>query len=239
MNRSRTFVLAFLALLISASASAETLTIAAPVSGSLAFARYIAGLHRRDPFTESGPLAVVIEASLPRLGKESRLLAIRETNESERTEYSVLETEGDPMVTQQVIAPYLSLQKEIEGLPLSSVIITPANYKFRLMGKVGTEGDSSYLFRIVPRKKRAGLIRGELWIDSATGIAVVQAGYLVKTSSAEIRRIEMVRDTKLQDGSPHSRITRLRVETRSAGLGYLTITEFPPAAARAVASAGE
>jgi len=239
MNRPRACALALLALLIPWSTPADTLTIAPPAPGSLAFARYIASIHRRDPFRESGPVAVMIEASLPSLRRESRLLAIRDTNESERSEYKVLDSQGDAMVTEEVIAPYLAEQKEVEDLPLSSVIVTPANYDFRFMGETGTDGASAVVFRIVPKKKREGLIRGELWIDSATGVAVVQAGYFVKTSSTSIRRISMVRDTKLQNGSPCSRITRVAVETRRAGRGYLTITEFPPAAIRAAALAGE
>ena len=231
--------LALLALLIPGSTSADSLTIAPPAPGSLAFARYIASVHRRDPFKESGPVAVVIEASLPGLGKESRFVAIREIGESERSEYRVLSSEGDRTVTQEVIAPYLAEQKEIENLPLSSLIVTPANYNFHFMGETGTAGASAYVFRIVPKKKREGLMRGELWLDAETGLAVMQAGYFVRTSSIGIRRIEMVRDTKLRDGSPCSRITRVAIETRRAGRGYLTITEFPPAAARAVASAVE
>jgi hypothetical protein len=239
MNRPRTYALVLLALLIPGSTPADPLTIAPPAPGSLAFARYVASIHRRDPFRESGPVAVVIEASLPGLRKQSRLLAIRDTNESERAEYKVIESEGDATVMQEVIAPYLAEQKKIEDLPLSSVIITPANYKFRFIGEAAITGATAYVFRIVPKKKREGLIRGELWIDSATGVPIVQAGHFVKTSSAGIRRIEMVRDTNLRSGSPCSRITRVAVETRRAGRGYLTITEFPPAAIRAAALAGE
>jgi hypothetical protein len=124
-------------------------------------------------------------------------------------------------------------------LPFSSVIITPANYNFRFLGEAGAAGASAYVFRIVPKKKREGLMRGELCVDSETGLAVMQAGYFVKTSSIGIRRIEMVRATTLRDGSPGSRITRVAIETRRAGRGYLTITEFPPAAVRSAASAGE
>lgn len=239
MHRPRTCARLLLALLIPGSTPADTLSLAPPAPGSVALARYIASIHRRDPFRESGPVAVVIEASLPGPHKESRLLAIRDTNESERSQYKLLESQGDAMVTAEVIAPYLAGEKELEDLPLSSVIVTPANYKFRFMGQVGTDGASAVVFRIVPKKKQDGLIQGELWIDSATGIAVVQAGYFVKTSSTGIRRMEMVRDTKLKDGSPISRITRVAVETRRAGRGYLTITEFPPEAIRPAASAGE
>lgn len=102
------------------------------------------------------------------------------------------------------------------------------------MGEATTANTLAAVFRIVPKKKRAGLIRGELWIDPATGVAVLEAGYFVKTSSADIRRIDIVRDTKVQDGSPWSRITHLAVQTRRAGRGYLTITEFLPAGTTAI-----
>lgn len=239
MNPTMTCAAALLVLLIPGSTLAETLAPAAPAPGSLAFARYIASIHRRDSFTESGPIAVVIDASLPGRQKQSRVLAIRETNELERTEYKVIESDGDPSVTQEVIEPYLAQQKKIEDLPLSSVIITPANYKFRFMGDVGIAGGAASIFRIVPKKKRAGLIRGEVWLDSETGLPILQAGHFVKADSAEVRRIEIVRDTKLERGSPYSRITRVAVETRRSGRGYLTITEFPPARISVAASAGE
>ena len=239
MNRRTTWAVALLALLIPGSMPAETLALASPAPGSLAFARYIASIHRRDPFTESGPVSVMIEASLPGVHRESRLLAIRQITESERTEYRVIQSEGDAIVTQEVIEPYLAEQKAIEDLPLSSVIVTPTNYRFRFMGAAGIAGPSAYVFRIVPKKKREGLMRGEVWLDSETGLVIVQAGHFVRTASTEIRRIRMVRDTKLQDGSPYSRISRVAVETRHSGRGYLTITEFPAAAVNRVALAGE
>jgi len=94
----------------------------------VAFARYIASIHERNPFTESGPVAVEIQASLPGLYKESRVLAIRQTGESERSEYRVLQIEGDATVVQEVIARYFQVEEQLEDLPVSSVTITPANY---------------------------------------------------------------------------------------------------------------
>jgi len=136
-------LLGFLALLIPVNALAEGPFVARTASAeSLAFARYIASLQERNPFAESGPVAVEVEASLPGLYKQSRLLAIRQTGESERSEYRVLQIEGDATVTQEVIAPYLAVQEQAEDLPLSSVAITPATYKFRYMGEAGT-GDMS------------------------------------------------------------------------------------------------
>ena len=228
--------LGLLSLLTPVNARAADLSIAPPASTqSAAFARYIASIQERNPFTESGSVAVEIEASLPGLYKQSRVLAIRQTGGSEHSEYRVLQIEGDATVAQEVIARYLEVQEQVEDQPVSSVAITPANYKFRYMGEVGTGATSAYVFRITPKKKRAGLIQGQLWIDSVTGAAVLQAGHFVKTPSAFTGRIEVVRDTKLLDGHPCVRITHVGIETRQAGHGELTMAEFPLPAADEVA----
>ena len=150
---------------------------------SIAFARYIAWLHARDPFTESGPVALTITASVPGLNKQGRLSSIRDVGESERSEYAITEQQGDSIVFARVIVPYLIAQRQVEDLPLSSVLITPNNYKFRYAGLVDTGDSVAYIFRITPRKRRAGLIRGELWIDSVTGAPVLVTGQFVKSSS--------------------------------------------------------
>jgi hypothetical protein len=221
-------LLGLFALLIPVHAPAENLSILGPRSSEgLAFARYLATIQERNPFTESGPVAVEIEASLPGLYKETRFLAIRMTGESERSEYHVLKIEGDSIVAQEVIARYLLMQEQVEELPVSSVAITPANYKFHYMGEVGAGGALAYVYQITPRKKRDGLIQGQLWIDAATGAAILQTGHFIKTPSPFVGKIEVVRDTQLQDGNPSVRTTHVTMETPRAGRGELTITEVP------------
>jgi hypothetical protein len=198
------------------------------VAGSavgMAFGRYLAWLHERNPFTDGGPIAVEIEASLPSRGKRGHLLAIRQIGASERSEYLVLRVEGDSTVKQQVIARYLAAQEQAEALPYSSVAITPGNYRFRYASSIDTDGTIVYVFQITPKKKRVGLIQGELWIDSATGIGVRQVGVFVKRPSVFIRRIEILRDTNLDDRLPSVRVTHVSIETRMVGRAELTITE--------------
>jgi hypothetical protein len=195
-------------------------------AASLAFARYVASVQEGSAFTESGSVAVVIEASLPRLYKQSALLAIRQTGESGHSKYQVLQAAGDSTVMEEVITPYLLAQAQVEDLPVPSVAITPANYKFKYAGEVGSEGTTAYVFRITPKRKRGGLIEGQLWIDAASGIAVLQAGRFVRPPSAEIRRMELVRDTKLLDGDPRVRVTHVAMDTQRVGRGELTITEY-------------
>jgi hypothetical protein len=204
---------------------------------ALAFGKYLAFLRERNPFTESGPISVEIEASLPGLAKDGRMLAVRQTGASERSEYSAISFDGDSTVKRQVIARYLDAEKQAEALPYSTVAVTPANYKFRYLGSVeyssvenssvANKGTTVCIFQIVPKKKRAGLIRGQIWIDSGTGIAVHQAGRFVKRPSVFIRKIQVTRDTNLREGLPYARVTHVAIETRLVGSAELTITERP------------
>jgi hypothetical protein len=207
------------------SDSTEILSISPPAR---AFGRYIAFLNQRSPFTESGPVAIEIDASLPALGKQACLSGIRETGASERSEYQELHIEGDSMVKREVIARYLSAQAQAEGLPLSSTLITPANYKFHYAGSIHSLGTLLYVFQVSPRKNRVGLIQGQIWIDPVTGVAVHQAGHYVKMPSVFLHRIEVVRDTTLRDGFSYIRTTHMAIQTRRRALRVeLTITERP------------
>jgi hypothetical protein len=194
---------------------------------ALAFGRYLAHLQERNLFTESGPVNVQIEASLPSLAKTGSMFAVRQMGASERSEYSVIRLEGDSMVRHQVIARYLDAEQQAEALPYSSVAVTPGNYKFRYLGSVENDGATVYVFQIAPKRICAGLIRGQIWIDSATGIAVHQTGRFVTRPSIFIRKIEVRRDTNLRDGLPYTRVTHVAIETRVVGRADLTITERP------------
>jgi hypothetical protein len=206
-----------------ASDSSEIVAIAPP---ALAFARYIAALNQPSPFTESGPVRVDIDASLPGLGKQASMSAIRDTAASERGQYQILQLEGDPTAKREVIARYLSAQRQAERLPLSSTLITPVNYKFRYTGSTQALGTHLYVFQITPRKKRIGLIQGQIWIDPITGIAVHEAGHFVKRPSVFLSRIDITRDTILCDGLPYIRVTHTAIQTRLHALrAELTITE--------------
>jgi hypothetical protein len=221
-------IVGLLVLLIPERASAQRLPIVQPTTTeSIAFARYIAWLNARDPFTESGPVALAIVASLPGLDKQGSLLAIREVGESERGEYGIVLLQEDSMVLERVIAPYFLAQRQAEDLPISSVIISPRNYKFRYAGEVEAGDKAAYIFRITPKKNHAGLIRGELWIDPVTGAPVLVTGDLVKTPSTSIRSIHIASETTFVDGYPCTRTTHMMIETRPAGLSELTIIELP------------
>jgi hypothetical protein len=196
-----------------------------PPAASLALERYLAGAANSAPWSEPNAVLLEIDASLPGLAERGNLRAIRQWPEVQTPDYRVIRIEGDAMVKQRVIAGYLTAEKEAAARPPSSVALTLANYKFRYLASSG--GTPHYAFKITPRHKRTGLIKGELWIDGATGLAVHEAGYLVNRPSIFIRRLKITRDVSLRDGAPYLRTTHLDIDVRFVGRAELAIIESP------------
>ena len=194
----------------------------APVPHNVAFERYVAA--QAVHVEEAGSTMVEMDASLPRLGKSGRLRAILHRGPN-KMEIEVLHLDGDSTVKHEVIARYLSTQRQAEEIPAASIAISPENYRFRYTGSIGLAGKLVYVFEITPKKKRPGLIEGHLWIDGETGLAVHQDGHLVKSPSMFIRRVEILRSIENRDGVPYLRTTHLDIDTRLVGHAVLNIQE--------------
>lgn len=225
-------------LLVVAAASTVTIWAGSPgeavASPSSTAANASSVLARYFESASGGPSwnreVLDIEASLPKLGKHASLSAIRSGEPDEQAgkpQYEVLASTGDRTVRQQVIARYVSAQTDAAALPASSVAIAPANYRFRYAASITSGTSPIYIFEITPRKKRAGLLRGQVWIDSATGAAVRVTGYLVKRPSMFLRRVDITRDTILRGSVVLARVTHVKIDARLIGQAELTITERP------------
>lgn len=114
-------------------------------SRDVAFARYLASLEERDPFRKSEPVGILIEASLGELYKSAGLLAVRTQRPNEPGEVHVLQIAGDGTVIEEVIQRYFMVREQMDRLPLSSIAISPTNYKFHFAGEVKTEGGAAYI----------------------------------------------------------------------------------------------
>ena len=204
--------------------AAQALIVDSSTRATVAFARYTAGLELASPWSLE---TVEIEAALPKLEKQARLRAIRRLAPLGKPEYQVLEIAGDQTVTRQVIARYLTAEVRAAAIPAPSIAITPANYKFRYKCALNTGASIVYAFLIAPRKKREGLIKGELWIDGETGAVVRQSGYLVQKPSIFVKRVDVIQETALRDGSAEERVTHLSIDTRLVGRAELIIHERP------------
>jgi hypothetical protein len=204
--------------------AAEALIVDSSTQAALAFARYTAGLELASPWNLE---TVEIEAALPKLEKHAHLSAIRRLLPLGKPEYQMVKLAGDRTVTRQVIARYLAAEVRAAAIPAPSVAITPANYKFRYKCALNIGESVIYTFLIAPRKKREGLIKGELWIDGETGAVVRQSEYLVERPSIFVKRVNVIQETALRDGIAEERVTHLSVDTRLVGRAELTIHERP------------
>lgn len=210
--------------LLRGEARAAEPVIANAVDGAAdAFARYTAVQGNSAPWQME---TLEIQASILKMAKQGRLRAIRKLLPFGRPQYQVLEVTGDPTVKREVIARYLSADAGASQLPTSSVAVTSANYKFHYNRSMPAANGLLYVFSIVPRKKREGLLKGELWLD-ADGFPVRQSGYLVKSPSIFIKRVNVARETRLHDGVAEARITHLTIDTRLVGKAEITIEERP------------
>jgi hypothetical protein len=217
------------------AANAAPVVAERPTAGpEAALEMYMAGGGQPLWATES----IEIHASLPKLEKTGGLMATRHLAPTGESRYEVVQFAGDPTVKEQVIMRYLQAQRRAAEMPAASVAIAPANYKFAYKRAVDDgERQAAYVFQITPRHKREGLIKGELWLDESTGVAIRQSGRLVKSPSIFIKRIAITQENTVRDGIIESRLTHITVETRLVGRAELVIEERPLGEERPLVSA--
>ena len=241
LSRRAAFKPAVSLLLLLAFATSARLGHAAGLPALDASVRAEAALERYKAVAGADTWAiesVEINASLPKLRQTGQLRAIRRVRSTGGTGYEVVQLTGDRTVERQVIVRYLKAEEQASELPANSVAITPANYKFTYKGTVDDgERVPCYVFQITPRRKRQGLIKGELWLDQSTGAVVLQSGRLVKSPSVFVKRVSVTRENALRDGAVECRLTHLTIDTRLVGRAELVIEERPlsPADAAQVA----
>lgn len=165
-------------------------------------------------------MEVGIEARLPRLHKEGRLRAVRHISRLGRISYDILSFDGDGAIKSQVIARYISAETQAQKLSLA---VTPANYKFKYKGLAAYDGRQVHLFEVRPRRKKAGLFRGDLWIDAHTYFPVRESGRMLKSPSFFLKSIDFVREYDIQDGVPVPKRLQSLIDTRLIGKAELTV----------------
>jgi hypothetical protein len=166
---------------------------------------------------------VEIAASLPKLQKQGKLHALRRISALGKITYEKLRFDGDSTVKSQVIARYLSAEAEAQGDESSSLAVIPANYKFKYKGRGAAHGREAHIFQVTPRRKGPGLFKGEVWIDAATYLRVQESGYLVKTTSVFVKRVDFIREYEIRNGISVPLQVKSMVATRLAGTAELTI----------------
>ena len=166
---------------------------------------------------DTGLVQVEIEGSMPRLDKRARVEAIRRWAGGKRA-YQFVAVEGDSFIRNEMIARYFAM--DTDGEPMAAAI-TKSNYKFKFVTNKGTAA----VFQITPRKKRLGMIAGEMWIDTESGLVTHLEGRMLKNPSVLLKRVDITQEMEIQDGVTIGRETHLGISTRFTGRAELTIRE--------------
>jgi hypothetical protein len=184
---------------------------------------YRTATENQEQSFDGSSMEVEIQASLPKLKKHGRLHALRRISKLGRITYEHLAFEGDGTIKSQVIARYLTAEVEAQTSNAPALAVTPANYKFSYKSKAELDGRSAYIFNVKPRKKSVGLFKGQVWIDAATYLPVLESGYWVKSPSIFLKRVAFVRKFEIRDGKSVPRQVASTVDTRIWGPAELEI----------------
>lgn len=215
---------------------------ASPVPEEQMVSRYLQATQAQQSALRGGTEEVDIDAAVPKYKKQGKLHALRSISKLGKITYKALGFSGDNVVKTEVIANYLKAEVEAAAKGSSDVALTPQNYKFKYKGTEHWNGREVYILHVNPRQKKAGLFKGELWLDAETYMPVRESGRLVKSPSFMLKKVEFVRDYELENGVSMPQRTESRVETRFFGsvelnINYLTFSKDGAQADTSVGSA--
>lgn len=185
--------------------------------------RYISAVQAERARAQDLSMEMDIDAKIPRLRRSGRMQAFKFIPRLGQIVYRIIRFDGDETVKRDVIARYLTAEKEARTKLGGSMAITPQNYRFKYKGTADWLGQTAHVFQVTPKQKRIGLFKGELWIDSKTYLPLREWGELVKNPSVFLRNVYFVRDYYIWEGLSIPRRIISDVSTRLVGKAHLTI----------------
>ena len=217
--KSITMAVAVLGLLLPNFCAGQPLT---PVE---ALDRYLAS--RGQPPACSDPVFnVQIDASMPTLRKQGSMSGLKQVSYTGQVVYRGLRFTGDRLVKTAVIARFLAHDTN-PAERTGDVAVSRQNYWFTYNKRSDYNGLSAYVFLLKPRRKRAGLFRGELWLNAETGVPLRLWGDLVKSPSIFIGSFRFVQDYQTVGGCSQPLRLLLTAHTRIAGIAEMVIWLHP------------
>lgn len=167
----------------------------------------------------------VIEAELPSTSQKGRFRLKRAFTAPKSLVFKAVDFVGDGFVKTNVIARLLQSEVDyVEKGQAQSSAISAANYKFNYKGIEGLNGQPVHVFQVKPRKKRAGLFKGKVYLNVYSGSIVRAEGRMVKSPSIFIKKIEFVQDYANVGGFNLVSQVRSTAHTRVIGKAIVNIT---------------
>lgn len=179
-------------------------------------------LQRDTPRLRDYRVQVQIEASLPDMKRQGGMAGTRVQTGLDSLSYRGAQFTGDDMIKREVITRYLNGEKEALRNP-PNIALLPENYRFAYRGVALHLDRRAHVYEVIPRERRVGLYRGELWIDMETALPLREFGRLVRNPSVFLKDVDFVRDYVLVEG--RALVSRFisSMETRLVGPAEITV----------------
>lgn len=165
------------------------------MSPELALQTYQARAAQQSTGLASYTSTSLIRAELPESKQEGEYEVKRQFSAPKSLLFTALHFTGDTFVKANVITRLL--QSEVEHVQKddsSSMAFTAANYKFSYKGLQVVSGRTLHEFQVKPRKRRVGLLKGNLYLDAQTGSLVHLEGVPAKSPSVFLSKIRLSQD---------------------------------------------
>jgi negative regulator of sigma E activity len=193
----------------------------ADLSGEQVLQRYFAA--QQNVILRGISMESTFFAKVPKLSKDGMVVAHRVISPSGEIRYETVRTEGDKGIVKDVIARLMTTEMDTPPTSYTAVAVNRQNYKFKHKGTQDRDGRLVHVFEVSPRKKKAGLFKGEIWVDQETGLPIREAGKLVKSPSVFLKDVAFVREYEIKDEHPMPLRTVSVSETRFWGKAEISI----------------
>jgi len=167
----------------------------------------------------------VIRVELPETKQRGEYEVKRQYSAPKSLLFTALHFTGDTFVKANVITRLM--QSEVEHVQKddsSSMAFTGANYKFSYKGLQSVDGRTLHVFQVKPRKRRVGLLKGNLYLDAHTGSLVYMEGIPAKSPSVFLSKIRVSQD--FADFGPFTLPVHLHSEAKASIVGRTIVDVY-------------
>jgi len=190
------------------------------LTASEALDRYLARSRDQQPGCSGLAFIVQIDASLPKLRKQGSMRGLKVVSQTGRIVYRDLRFTGDNLIKNDLIARFLAHDAK---LPEATAGMTRQNYSFVYGKTADYNGLIAFVFHLKPKRKGAGLFRGELWLDANTAAPLRLWGDFVKSPSIFVRSFRFVLDYQSVGQCFQPLRLLLTIQTRMVGEAEMAV----------------
>jgi hypothetical protein len=178
-------------------------------------AKYLA-LPRETLLMRGVTMDTTMDGALPKMKKQGTMTLTRTLDAEGHVSYKMLGFEGDDQVKKDVIGRYLNLERETQGQTYD-VGLNEKNYKINFKARLVLDGKAQYIYRLDPRRKAQGLMKGELWLDGETSLPLRETGRFIKNPSIFFKKTDVNQIYDVSTGRALLTSREWTIETRIVG----------------------